>query len=53
MAEKKINPKKQYKIEITKAVKVGRTWLRPGQRNVVSGATLESIKDDVSGFVEA
>lgn len=47
-----INPDGRYEVKLTRAVKVGGSWLRPYNRNVVSGATLEILGDAVESFVE-
>lgn len=52
MAAKKIQPTKQYKVTVKSMVKVGRTWLRPGANNRVSGAVLETIMDSVAEYNE-
>lgn len=52
MPAKKINTNKRYKITLTKSEKIGRTWLRPGAKTVVSGAVLETIQESVSDYSE-
>lgn len=43
----KFSAKKRYKITLSKAVKPGRTWLRPGTSPIVSGTIAEQIKDAI------
>lgn len=52
MTAKKININKRYEITLTKSEKVGRTWLRPGTKTIVSGAVLKDIQDKVSDYRE-
>lgn len=47
-----INPEARFEIKLTRAVKHGSSWLRPYNRNVVSGATLLELGDAVESYVE-
>ena len=48
-----IDDEKQYAVTLTKPIKVGRTWARPGHDPVLKGKIIKENADAVSDFTEA
>lgn len=46
-----LDPEASYRIELTRPVKIGRAWLRPGDDLQVMGKVIQTIEKDYPGVV--